>query len=108
METRSEHGTAANGAAVELGILSHEGKDFSALGSIRDEGNGYIVGYPKGSGLQTWDGQDMGIRLQVVSSWPVRSYIGTRMYAYCADIGGVRYHGRGFGDGIVLKLHRSK
>lgn len=109
--TRTETLTATNGAQIEVGTITHEGRDFAALGSVVDEQNGVIVGYPKDGRLHTWDGQlidGLGM-LFITSSWAMpRSWIGSRMYAYRATYKGKRYHGRGFGDGMLLRLRASK
>ena len=99
-----------NGATIEVGTVKHEGKEFSALGSVIDEVSGVIVGYPKGNTLQTWDGKAIeGLTLRVTSSWRTsRSYVSSRVFAYSATYKGKRYHGRGAGDGMVLKLRVSK
>lgn len=65
-----------------------------------------IVAYiGKNSTVTTWQGDVIG-QAVVMSSWQVKSYIGGRMYAYRATIGGKMYHGRGFGESmsIVLRL----
>lgn len=106
---RSETNTANNGATVEVGTMIHDGKEFAALGSVVDEQSGIIVGYPKGDKLQSWDSKEIeGVRLRVVSSWSIHSWIGSRMYAYSASYKGRSYHGRGFGDGMSLNLRLSK
>jgi hypothetical protein len=67
---------------------------------------GAIAGYPKGSKLLNYEGRVYeGVRLEVYSSWAVKSWVGTKMYAYRArDAKGREYHGRGFGDGMLLIL----
>lgn len=109
MQSRSETLTATNGATVEVGTVVHEGREFAAQGSVIDEQTGVIVGYPKGDRLQTWGGKDIeGLKLRVVSTWSVRSWIGSTMYAYSAVYNGRKYHGRGFGDGMSLVLRANK
>jgi hypothetical protein len=114
MKTRSETFKANNGALVEVGTVTHEGRDFAALGSVIDHDHGVIVGYPKGNKLATWNGIEIdGLTLRITSSWPAvffghRSWIGSSMYAYRATYKGQNYHGRGFGEGTVLKLRASR
>lgn len=109
MNSKSETVTATNGATVEIGTIVHEGREFAAQGSVIDEQQGVIVGYPKGNRLQTWNGKDIeGLVLRVTSTWRVRSWIGSHMNAYSATYKGRRYHGRGFGDGMSLTLRVSK
>lgn len=100
--------TARNGARVETGTLEFGGQEFSALGSVVDEEAGLLIGYPNGAALQTWDGKPVeGVRLEIVSSWPVRSWQAPRRYAYRVMYKGRAYHGRGFGDGMLLRLRAS-
>ena len=110
MIANTETLTATNGATVEVGTITHEGQEFSALGSVIDEQNGVIVGYPKGDSLTTWNGQPIeGLRLRITSSWRTpRSFVSDRMFAYSATYKGKRYYGRGAGDGMLLRLRRSK
>jgi hypothetical protein len=118
MQTRSEHGTAPNGARVEVGIVEHEGREYSALGSVVDPERGIVVGYvgkitPAGYGahvraLTTWDGKTIGA-VWPVSSWPTpRSHVSSRMYAYRAEVEGVMYQGRGAGEGMIVKLRKMR
>ena len=58
---RSETAVTPNGARVEIATVTHDGKDFSATGSIIDESGGFLLGYPKGRELQTWDGKKIGV-----------------------------------------------
>lgn len=99
---------SADGKA-ELGILTHEGHEFSALGSVIDHDAGVVVGYPKGFDLMTWDGTTVIGRVRVVSSYPMpQSWQGSTMYCYRAVIEGRHYYGRGFGDGMLLRLRACK
>jgi len=94
---------------VEIGTFKHQGREFSALGSVVDHENGHVVGYPKGHELRTWDGTRVLGTLVVRSSWPTpHSHTGSRMYAYHAMIDGRAYYGRGFGDGMLLRLRAYK
>ena len=40
LDFHSETHTATNGAKVEVGTVSFQGRDFSAMGSVVDEKNG--------------------------------------------------------------------
>ena len=104
-----------NGAVVEVGVFSHEAKTFSALGSVVDPASGIIIGYVSHAGgkahLTTWDG-DYILPIVCVSTWDIRNrHTGerTRMCAYRAtDAHGVRYSGRGLGDGMLLRLRAQR
>lgn len=93
---------------VEIGTIVANGQSFSAIGAVKDPARGIVVGYPKGGALLTWDGQPMG-SCKVVSGWRTpRSHMSSHMYSYRAVVDGVRYHGRGMGDGMLLTLRRCK
>ena len=58
-----------------------------------------------GQHVTTWAGDPLGVA-RVLSSWPVRSYVGSRMRQYCVCINGANYTGRGFGEGMLVMLRR--
>jgi hypothetical protein len=108
-ETRSERRVATNGAAVEVGVIVHEGREFRALGSVVDHESGRVVGYVKGDKLVSWDGKVTLGTIRVVSTWRTpRSWVSSKMSSYRAVVGGKSYHGRGCGDGFLLKLKKSR
>jgi len=109
MDTRVEVVEATNGATLELATIIHEGKEFTARGSIIDKAGGYLVGYVSCDGLEfhTWSGEKI-CRLQHVSSWRVQSPFTDRMHAYRAVLDGKRYYGRGCGPTMVLRMRASK
>ncbi len=110
MESKSEMHLATNGALVEIGTIMHEGKEFSAQGSVIDPASGVIIGYPKGNQLTSWNGNIIeGLSLQVVSTWKTpRSWQSSTRHAYRASYQGKGYHGTGFGDGMSLVLHANR
>lgn len=66
-----------------------------------------LIAYPKANGeLGDWHGNTIGT-WRVLSSWPVRSYIGSTMCSIECRVNGVRYVGRGFGEGMSLNAKRS-
>lgn len=100
--------------------IEHEGKTFEAGGAYVT-GN-HAVGYvgellnvnPHGTSMRVtngtraltdWHGNQIGT-CYLSSSWPIRSYIGSRMYQIYARIDGVDYTGRGFGEGMSVNLRR--
>ena len=96
METRIEHDTLG-----EIGIIVHEGKEFAARGAVVTPT--YAVAYPgKGGILQNWEGKAIGT-WRAIASWPIRSYMGSRMYQIRAWIDGRCYTGRGFGEGMIWR-----
>ncbi len=42
----------------------------------------------------------------LASSWRVHNYIGSHMHQIYATIEGVKYTGRGFGEGMIVNLRR--
>ena len=53
--------------------------------------------------VTTWTGDILG-ECYLGSGWPVRSFIGPRMYQATAWIGGREYTGRTFGPGMCINL----
>jgi hypothetical protein len=102
METRSEwHGK------VEIGIISHEGKEYAASGSLVTPE--YAVGYMSKdmNEIRSWDGKHLGTA-RVTASWPIRSFISDRMYQVSATIDGIRYTGRTCGAEMIWRGKVSK
>jgi hypothetical protein len=86
-------------------IFEHDGRKFESGGAIVTDL--FIVAYPATQGrLNDWHGNEIGT-WRVLSSWRVRSWIGERMYSIEARVNGVRYVGRGFGEGMSLRAKRS-
>ena len=56
--------------------------------------------------LTDWYGNQIGFCFSR-KSWPVRSYIGSRMYQFYATIGGREYTGRSFGEGMSIVLRET-
>jgi hypothetical protein len=54
----------------------------------------------------TWTGHVVG-HAQIISSWVVRSYMGTKQYQYRATVNGRQFVGRGFGRGMYLNLRET-
>lgn len=97
----TNHRSEWNGEhTIETGIFVHEGQEFAYLGAVITPE--YAVGYPKHGVLTSWGGETLG-SCRVVSSWPVRSCVGSRMYQIEATINGRTYTGRGLGDGMIWK-----
>lgn len=98
---------------AEVGVLAHEGREFSALGAGAAEDMSVVVGYvakDAASGrwhLTTWGGEFMYVVLQPEGVWVRRTpHSKTTMRAWSAVIGGRRYSGRN-GDADLLVLRRS-
>ena len=66
----------------------------------------HCIAYPGKDGiLHTWHGEAIG-SWKATSSWPIRSWVGSKMYQIEARIGDVIYTGRGFGEGMIFKGKR--
>lgn len=89
--------------------IEFEGREFTSGGAFISDT--YAIGYVgktihTGCRLLTdWHGNQIGT-CYLSSSWPVRSYIGSRMYQIYATINGIQYTGRGFGEGMSVRLKR--
>jgi hypothetical protein len=53
--------------------------------------------------LTDWHGNKIGT-CAFTSSWRVRSYIGSYMHQIHATVNGTQYTGRGFGEGMAVRL----
>jgi hypothetical protein len=95
-------------------VFEHEGKAFEAGGAYYD--GRHAVGYvgeliepaepkPHSRALTNWAGERIGT-CYLASGWRVNSYIGSHMHQIYATIDGVKYTGRGFGEGMSVKLRR--
>lgn len=93
-----------------MATVTHNGHDFTALGSVIDHTSGHVIGYVSSDGLKltTWEGAQIGT-VRCTSSWRnPRSHFRSRIHAYVANIDGKRYYGRGAGNGMLLKLRKTK
>lgn len=99
--------------------ITHEGKTFEAGGAVvtpdyaiayvgKTLGDGMGVdrhGSTSRRALNDWHGNQIGT-CYISKSWPIHSYIGSRMCQIYARINGVDYTGRGFGEGMSVNLKR--
>lgn len=97
MDTRSEqHGQ------VEVGIVSHEGREFAALGSVID-GDRITAYLGKDGYLTKWDGTVIGI-YHITSSWRTpKSFVSGTMNQVYAKMDGQWYVGRSAGEGMLFR-----
>ena len=85
-------------------VFVHEGRSFEAGGAVVTPD--LVLAYPGAGGvLADWHGEKLGT-WRAVASWPVRSYMGSRMYQIEARVNGTTYTGRGFGEGMIYKGRR--
>lgn len=108
MEIRTEVAAGPEGATAEIVTLVHEGREFSALGAVVNHAEGYLVGYVSADGKSlTKSGGEAICPLQFVSKYRVYSTkwgSWTEMFCYRATVEGHRYHGRGQGPGMLLRM----
>lgn len=100
--------------------ITHEGRTFESGGAVVTPE--FAIGYVgpllnvNASGtamyvtdgtrsLTDWHGKAIGT-CYIQQSWPVRSYIGSRMCQIVAFIDGIKYTGRGFGESMIWKGKR--
>jgi hypothetical protein len=102
MDFRSERVVLDNSAVLEIATIVREGHKFTARGSLVDEAGGLILGYVSqdGKSLTTWEGKRI-CGLRMVSKFKA---FGHTVFAYQAAIGGRRWHGRGSGPEMLLRL----
>ena len=89
--------------SAEVGIVTHEGREFAAFGYMRTPDR--LVAYLHNDGtLTTWDGLTIG-RYRVVSTWKTpRSYLSSTMSQIEATLlDGSKWTGRSAGVGMIYK-----
>jgi hypothetical protein len=89
-----------------------DGHTIGYVGKVRDDSSSHSwnqFGWGRLRTLTDWHGNEIGI-CQTRSSWLRRHPIGslTRMYQIYAWINGVKYTGRGLGEGMSVRLRRCK
>jgi hypothetical protein len=78
--------------------ITHEGREFTAGGAAIT--NDRITAYLGENGVVTdWHGNAIGTYV-IASSWPIHSYISSKMYAIHATVERKLYKGRGCGAGM--------
>lgn len=94
-------------------IFEHKGRKFeSGSAVVTPEYATAYVGKPLNDStscraLTDRHGNRIGVCF-LSSSWYVRSFIGNRMYQIYAIVDGIKYTGRGFGEGMSVNLRRCK
>lgn len=93
--------TIGGGAAGVVRVKAHIRKGRPVRESTR-----HLGGYVKGNTLTDWKGKTVVAQLKRVSTWktPLSNPFSTSRSAYRATVGGVEYHGRGYGEGMSLIL----
>lgn len=107
--------------AAEVGVFSHEGREYAAGGFHCDMERGRMLGYvsqdaappegfpyePCSLWLTTWDGQKL-VRLARTGS--ARGFCRTKLECYYTRVpfAGYYWYGRGLGVGMCLSLRRGR
>lgn len=95
-------------------VFEHKGRKFEAGGAFYDGQHAIAyVGKRMDSDkhwcgtheLVNWHGDKIG-HCYLAKRWRVNSYIGSHMYQIYGTIDGVKYTGRGFGEGMSVNLRR--
>lgn len=111
LQTRVEQCTETGGtASVEIATIIHEGREFTALGSVIDHERGRVAAYRRTGGILTnWGSKEIGT-YHVVSTWRRYSRYGvsTKMESIKALIDGLVYYGRGSCDWELIQLKKGK
>lgn len=86
--------------------IEHEGRKFTAGGAIITDQ--WIIAYPGKDGvLNDWHETQIGT-YRVLSTWRTpRSFVSSTMSSMECWVNGVRYVGRGAGEGMILRAKRS-
>ena len=93
--------------------IEHEGRKFCAggaevtpefaIGYFKANGNSEV--FTDGCSITDWHGKVLG-SAKITGSWPIRSYMGSRMYQVRAVIDGMAYTGRTLGSAMIWKGKR--
>lgn len=89
--------SAMRGRLQQFEILTGPPQDLVAYLAKTQDGTLHVC---------TWTGHALGTA-KLRSSWPVVSAFGTTMSQYVAQIAGREYTGRGFGEGMFLRLRET-
>lgn len=83
-------------------------EQYEILRDVPAEIFAYIGNYEIGKGypVQVWTGRPIGYASKG-ATWRVDSYIGLHMSQFYARIGGREYTGRGFGEGLCIRLRET-
>jgi hypothetical protein len=100
MQSRSEWN---NERTTEVGIISHNGKEFSAGGSYVSDS--YIIGYCHypSMKLMSWDGKKTLGTIRIISTWRMPNNLSGYMSQIEATVNGKVYTGRCAGDGMAWR-----
>jgi len=82
--------------------FNFKGRDFAANGAFVSQS--HIVAYPGANGiLNDWHGKPLGT-WRIVATWKTpRSWFSSTMHQIEATVNGIRYTGRGAGEGMIFK-----
>ena len=104
MATSSFWQIGPNGERAEVATFEFQGKEFTSGGAFVSPT--HAVGYPDNGTLRAWDGTVLGT-CRIVSRWATpNSWLSSHQCQVEATIDGIRYTGRGAGNGMLWRGRR--
>ena len=93
-------------ATIEVATITHERRDFTNMGSIVDTSQGFIFAYVSSdeARLTTWQGKTIAA---LTRTGRAQGFHGVKLTCYTCTIDGARYHGRGLGAGMCIRMRAS-
>jgi hypothetical protein len=93
--------TAVDGrqALAELASFELDGLTCTSGGALVSAE--LVVGYVKGETLTTWTGEPI---MKIRRTGGARGFRGTRLVSYAGEFAGRRWHGRGLGECMILRM----
>lgn len=76
---------------------------YAYIGTANQNGMGLDRTYGQTWPVSVWTGRPIGYATRG-AGWRVNSFMGSHMYQFYARIGGREYTGRGFGEGMCIRL----
>ena len=113
MKSKAIHKRGQRGQKFEIGIISHNGHEYTAGGSLVDHSTGLVIGYISKDHrtLRTWDGKTLGTLRPTGVGSGFRDITGrrTKIYHFEGMIDGIRYVGKaGLDWGEVIRMRKAK
>lgn len=106
-ESKLHVGTAGDGrqALAEIASVELNGNTFTAQGALISDDA--IVGYVSEGGrmLQTWNGEPI---MALRQTGRAQGFHRTLLKSYAGEYAGRRWHGRGLGECMLLRLRPGK
>jgi len=118
METKTDW-KVSDTSAVQVGVVTFDGKEFAALGACIDLDAGRAICYPDGETVGNHcAGDDWGgavLFMLRCTGWSLTGFRDctgrkTKLYSYRTihPVGGFHWFGRGLGKGCLLRLRKGR